>query len=94
MTAIDTPRLEEATSEHFNHEAVGDLAAAISGLMAALHRRRVVLTPHSSVKGPVGSCRGALLPTTGPPFVSRQSPPSRIHTVDSGSRRRRGRART
>jgi hypothetical protein len=52
MSAIDAPRLDEAPLEQFGHQAVGDLAAALSGLMVALHRRRVVLTPHSSVKSP------------------------------------------
>jgi SAM-dependent methyltransferase len=33
MTTIDTPRLDEAALEMFVHQAVGDLAAAISGLM-------------------------------------------------------------
>ena len=39
MTTIDTPRLDEATLEQFVHQAVGDLAAAISGLMVHLGDR-------------------------------------------------------
>jgi SAM-dependent methyltransferase len=39
MTTIDTPRLDEAALEQFVHQAVGDLAAAISGLMLHLGDR-------------------------------------------------------
>jgi len=39
MTTIDTPRLDEAVLEQFVHQAVGDLAAAISGLMLHLGDR-------------------------------------------------------
>ncbi len=39
MTTIDTPRLDEAALEQFVHQAVGDLAAAISGLMVHLGDR-------------------------------------------------------
>ncbi len=39
MTTIDTPRLDEAALEQFVHQAVGDLAAAISGLMTHLGDR-------------------------------------------------------
>jgi SAM-dependent methyltransferase len=39
MTTIDTPRLDEAALEQFVHQAVGDLAAAISGLMMHLGDR-------------------------------------------------------
>jgi SAM-dependent methyltransferase len=39
MTTIDTPRLDEAVLEQFVHQAVGDLAAAISGLMIHLGDR-------------------------------------------------------
>ena len=39
MTTIDTPRLDEAVLEQFVHQAVGDLAAAISGLMVHLGDR-------------------------------------------------------
>ena len=39
MTTIDTPRLDEAVLEQFVNQAVGDLAAAISGLMVHLGDR-------------------------------------------------------
>ncbi|WP_151082195.1 class I SAM-dependent methyltransferase [Nocardioides cynanchi] len=39
MTVTDTPRLDEAALEQFVHQAVGDLAAAISGLMVHLGDR-------------------------------------------------------
>jgi 2-polyprenyl-3-methyl-5-hydroxy-6-metoxy-1,4-benzoquinol methylase len=39
MTTIDTPRLDEAALEQFVNQAVGDLAAAISGLMVHLGDR-------------------------------------------------------
>src|SRR4051812_4411566 len=39
MTTIDTPRLDEAALEQFVHQAVGDLGAAISGLMLHLGDR-------------------------------------------------------
>jgi SAM-dependent methyltransferase len=39
MTTTDTPRLDEAVLEQFVHQAVGDLAAAISGLMMHLGDR-------------------------------------------------------
>ena len=39
MTMTDTPRLDEAALEQFVHQAVGDLAAAISGLMVHLGDR-------------------------------------------------------
>jgi 2-polyprenyl-3-methyl-5-hydroxy-6-metoxy-1,4-benzoquinol methylase len=39
MTTIDTPRLDEAALEQFVHQAVGDLAASISGLMLHLGDR-------------------------------------------------------
>jgi SAM-dependent methyltransferase len=39
MTTIDIPRLDEAKLEQFVHQAVGDLAAAISGLMLHLGDR-------------------------------------------------------
>ncbi|MGC4110113.1 MAG: class I SAM-dependent methyltransferase [Nocardioides sp.] len=39
MTTIDKPRLDEAALEQFVHQAVGDLAAAISGLMVHLGDR-------------------------------------------------------
>src|SRR5262249_59987360 len=39
MTTTDTPRLDEAALEMFVHQAVGDLAAAISGLMLHLGDR-------------------------------------------------------
>jgi SAM-dependent methyltransferase len=39
MTTIDTPRLDEAALEQFVNQAVGDLAAAISGLMLHLGDR-------------------------------------------------------
>ena len=39
MTTIDTPRLDETALEQFVHQAVGDLAAAISGLMVHLGDR-------------------------------------------------------
>jgi len=39
MTTIDTPRLDESALEQFVHQAVGDLAAAISGLMLHLGDR-------------------------------------------------------
>ena len=39
MTMTDTPRLDEAALEEFVHQAVGDLAAAISGLMVHLGDR-------------------------------------------------------
>jgi SAM-dependent methyltransferase len=39
MTTIDTPRLDEAVLEQFVHQAVGDLAAAVSGLMVHLGDR-------------------------------------------------------
>ena len=35
MTTTDTPRIDEGALEQFVHQAVGDLAAAISGLMLA-----------------------------------------------------------
>jgi SAM-dependent methyltransferase len=38
-TTIDTPRLDEAALEQFVHQAVGDLAASISGLMMHLGDR-------------------------------------------------------
>jgi SAM-dependent methyltransferase len=38
-TQTDTPRLDEAALEQFVHQAVGDLAAAISGLMVHLGDR-------------------------------------------------------
>ena len=39
MTTIDTPRLDESALEQFVHQAVGDLAAAVSGLMVHLGDR-------------------------------------------------------
>jgi SAM-dependent methyltransferase len=39
MTMTDTPRLDEAALEQFVHQTVGDLAAAISGLMVHLGDR-------------------------------------------------------
>jgi SAM-dependent methyltransferase len=39
MTTIDTPRLDEAALEQYVHQVVGDLAAAISGLMVHLGDR-------------------------------------------------------
>jgi SAM-dependent methyltransferase len=39
MTTIETPRLDEAALEQFVHQAVGDLAAAVSGLMVHLGDR-------------------------------------------------------
>src|SRR4051812_35149962 len=39
MTTIATPRLDEVALEQFVHQAVGDLAAAISGLMLHLGDR-------------------------------------------------------
>src|SRR5881398_2134376 len=39
MTLTDTPRLDEAALEQFVHQAVGDLAASISGLMVHLGDR-------------------------------------------------------
>ena len=39
MTMTDTPRLDEAALEQFVHQAVGDLAAAICGLMVHLGDR-------------------------------------------------------
>ena len=39
MTVTDTPRLDEAALEQFVHQTVGDLAAAISGLMVHLGDR-------------------------------------------------------
>lgn len=39
MTTIDTPRLDQAVLEQFVNQAVGDLAAAISGLMVHLGDR-------------------------------------------------------
>src|ERR1700712_1553860 len=39
MTMTDTPRLDETALEQFVHQAVGDLAAAISGLMVHLGDR-------------------------------------------------------
>ncbi len=39
MTITDTPRLDEAALEQFVHQAVGDLAAAISGLLVHLGDR-------------------------------------------------------
>ena len=39
MTMTDTPRLDEAALEQFVHQAVGDLAASISGLMVHLGDR-------------------------------------------------------
>ena len=39
MTLTDTPRLDEAALEQFVHQTVGDLAAAISGLMVHLGDR-------------------------------------------------------
>jgi len=39
MTMTDTPRLDEAALEQFVHQAVGDLAAGISGLMVHLGDR-------------------------------------------------------
>jgi SAM-dependent methyltransferase len=39
MTTIDKPRLDEAVVEQFVHQAVGDLAASISGLMLHLGDR-------------------------------------------------------
>jgi SAM-dependent methyltransferase len=39
MTTIDTPRIDDAALEQFVHQAVGDLAAAISGLMVHLGDR-------------------------------------------------------
>ena len=39
MTMTDTPRLDEAALEQFVHQAVGDLGAAISGLMVHLGDR-------------------------------------------------------
>ena len=39
MTTLDTPRLDEAALEEFVHQAVGDLAAAVSGLMVHLGDR-------------------------------------------------------
>jgi SAM-dependent methyltransferase len=39
MTTIDTPRIDEAALEQFVHQAVGDLAAAVSGLMLHLGDR-------------------------------------------------------
>ncbi|HEX3223894.1 MAG TPA: class I SAM-dependent methyltransferase [Nocardioides sp.] len=39
MTTTDMPRLDEAVLEQFVHQAVGDLAAAVSGLMVHLGDR-------------------------------------------------------
>ena len=39
MTTTETPRLDEAALEQFVHQAVGDLGAAISGLMVHLGDR-------------------------------------------------------
>jgi SAM-dependent methyltransferase len=39
MSVTDTPRLDEAALEQFVHQTVGDLAAAISGLMVHLGDR-------------------------------------------------------
>jgi SAM-dependent methyltransferase len=39
MTTTDTPRLDEAALEQFVHQAVGDLAASVSGLMMHLGDR-------------------------------------------------------
>jgi 2-polyprenyl-3-methyl-5-hydroxy-6-metoxy-1,4-benzoquinol methylase len=39
MTTTDTPRLDETALEQFVHQAVGDLAAAVSGLMVHLGDR-------------------------------------------------------
>jgi len=39
MTTIESPRLDEAALEQFVHQAVGDLAAAVSGLMLHLGDR-------------------------------------------------------
>ena len=57
MTAIDAPRLD-GPLEQFDNQAVGDLAAAISGLKVDLHGGRVALTPHSSAKGPTAGQDG------------------------------------
>jgi hypothetical protein len=53
MTAIDTSRIDEAALKQFAHQSAGDLAAAISGLMVVVHRRRVLLIPRLSVRIPI-----------------------------------------
>ena len=81
MTLTDTPRLDEAALEQFVHQAVGDLAASISGLMVHLGDR---LGLYRAMAGAGPVTPSALATATGIGTISDQPQTAPGHVVYLG----------